>query len=71
MSNEWQPIETAPKDGSVILTSEGTARWLDDEFHAFWVACDSQGCPYSCIEEGYYHLDNPCVWIPLPYPKGE
>ena len=59
---EWQPIETAPKDGTVILTDDGTAMF---DSAGRWVACGTSGYPYSCVDNGVYDLE-PTVWMPLP-----
>lgn len=58
---EWQPIETAPKDGTHVLAYDGsnmtTVKWDRD----YW----------ALIEQGYYAEDNewwPTHWMPLPKP---
>jgi hypothetical protein len=68
---QWQPIESAPKDGSAVLLcdfSEGTYRtteypsvvvgWWDD---GEWRDMGDIGC---C---GQYNYD-PTHWMPLPEP---
>ena len=58
---QWQPIETAPKDGTAILVNTGyahdawqyvTAHYRND----LWVAC----CSSSIVR--------PSHWMPLPEP---
>jgi hypothetical protein len=71
-SAEWQPIETAPKDGTSILvaTEEGVqlVAWLDNNtsLHSrkFMEWCE----PGSWQDEqgGYTIADNPTHWTPLP-----
>lgn len=77
----WQPIETAPKDGTtILLVAEGTviAAWWHDDFGPFqWVFVDDPresltGC---CDHEGTgrvytngYPVDVPTHWMPLPEP---
>jgi hypothetical protein len=79
---EWQPIETAPKDGTVILLAGGT--WGDD-------LLDLDGAPQvgaarwvmpfrkdrypsywgvAVLEGGYSAAvyENPTHWMPLPAP---
>jgi hypothetical protein len=58
---EWQPIETAPKDGSfVLVTSE---KWFGDCDVAGWhfgmwrISADPESCPIY-----------PTHWMPLPPP---
>lgn len=64
-ATEWQPIETAPKDGSHILLTDGIS--CEVCFYCgYW-----QGSYY----DGYgfeYNNDPPTHWMPLPTPpKGE
>lgn len=61
MTMEWQPIETAPKDGSSFLAYE------DGEVFRCWVE-------FSEYEGGYYYQDvmdcepSPTHWMTLPLP---
>ena len=60
MMNEWQPMETAPKDGTEILLCSmfdmAVCYWRDDNVMQEW----TWGCGnvYS----------NPRYWMPLPEP---
>lgn len=70
--NEWQPIETAPKDGTEILISDGDyiaiAEWRDDaSFKQFengpgWQIFDCEDPFYSWATDSATH------WMPLPEP---
>lgn len=54
---EWQPIETAPKDGRDILVMDGdwlTIGWWSGEE---W-----------CRQDLHLSLSNPTHWMPLPEP---
>lgn len=51
----WQPIETAPKDGGIILV------WDDGVALAWW---HEQG--YWTEDEGM--ISRPTHWMPLPKP---
>lgn len=70
-TNGWQPIETAPKDGTHILVYGdyygGSRRYV-----AFWeVAADIYGDQWSCgapDEQGFYDYAEPTHWQPLPPP---
>jgi hypothetical protein len=59
--SDWQPISTAPKDGTIILIFErrvGTAglvrvsRWRDDTIPSGWTGAENP----------------PSHWLPLPLP---
>jgi len=67
-----QPIETAPKDGTTILTDCGFARYLDQRHYwgspvkdGTWVECRPDGDVYRCADEGNWYC-NPKLWIPVP-----
>ena len=53
---EWQPIETAPKDGSDILVWDGDSVSLANWFGGEWWVL------------GEFTLDNVTHWMPLPPP---
>lgn len=73
----WKPIETAPRDGTVVLlrggkttedfyTRNGDERYQDRPVTAFfrdgdWLLCFWGGA----WRDGY---DNPTHWMPLPSP---
>ena len=72
MSSEWQPIETAPKDGTELLLYERRERFIDDDFvevdyifSGAWNAESYQGECWECSEyEVFSH--EPTHWMPLP-----
>lgn len=73
---EWQPIETAPKDGTPILVwngpanygyytapdQMGTARWDRQAF------TDGEMCWWACDCCDGVTTYNPTHWMPLPEP---
>lgn len=68
---DWQPIETAPRDGAVILLRFGqdtvsTGWWKDDDFDPFpWKFLDRDGL--DPIANGSRDGDyGPSHWLPLP-----
>ena len=84
--NEWQPIETAPKDGTEILIYDSAdkkiyrSRWYDVEDVSEW---DCDDCD---LDAGFYELNKcfnnyddyfmalvaPTRWVPLPKaPEGK
>lgn len=77
---EWQPIETAPKDGREIIVygvRRGDWGYTDDESTwtgARWSA-GSYGFPGSWLESkarpNYSTGFTPTHWIPLPAPPTE
>ena len=73
--SKWQPIETAPKDGTrVLLTEEWgvvIGRWCEEaqlglcEEGPGWQVFECDDCWYSVAAE------NPTHWMPLPAPPTE
>lgn len=67
---EWQPIETAPRDGTAILIFEPPRQSVQYEVHAviqvakwnvrgsWWVEAHGEG----------YETYEPTHWMPLPLP---
>ena len=56
IDRDWQPIETGPRDGTVVLcwprdTEHATARWDFDR----WAIL--------CCGQGHYDITH---WMPLP-----
>ena len=59
----WQPIETAPKDGtSVLLTGGGLVR------ECRWDYCLGWSDP---VYREWSFEATPTDWMPLPEPKGD
>lgn len=82
-ASKWQPIKTAPKDGTTILLAGGT--WCDDDqdyknpprgvMAARWRSSRAYGETYwhwtiAALEAGHSlaTYDNPTHWMPLPPP---
>lgn len=68
MSTEWQPIETAPKDGREILAFAQGSHGLNDTFFA--VAQWANGDPDMWTGSGWFwpFAIRPTHWMPLPAP---
>jgi len=65
--SEWQPIETAPKYGDVIVTNGtavGEARYYADEDGWWWAGSS----PTDFCDHKVW---NPSHWMPLPSPPAE
>lgn len=60
---EWQDIETAPKDGRLVLLASKHATSLSGIYAAYW--CD-------VMDEWKFHTEgiirNAVAWQPLPPP---
>ena len=77
----WQPIETAPKDGTWVLLTGGTVDGSWDGDTAPMVVVGQYLPPwgseaiwhFAWYDNGYYgEYSNPTHWMPLPEPpKGE
>jgi hypothetical protein len=66
---EWQPISTAPKDGTEFLVYKPTTGitvclWLDDDHPAYEGECPHVAWDHS----GYWDATH---WMPLPPPPKE
>ena len=76
---EWQPIETAPRDGTLILVSFGAKGvravswddpwsddWPVDPDKGLWCVSDDKHGPYPL--RGYLDTgpNAPTHWMPLP-----
>jgi len=58
---EWQPIETAPMDGTRVLVTDGFM--VGDAYFRrgdWWL--------YECGDDWYSVTINPTNWMPLPQP---
>jgi hypothetical protein len=66
--NGWKPIETAPKDGTSILLSDG--KWVGEGYYSehsggtWWEA----GSHWTDAHDGQIY---PTHWQPLPPPPSE
>ena len=65
---EWQPIETAPKDGSAILGAWQCLNKTWDMDAMFWFEEDGEGAWFDYFGD-YDH--SPTHWMPLPEPPKE
>lgn len=76
---DWQPIETAPRDGTPVLLAGGeddTARYMTDDearrmrapTRGWWTKGD--GWVITLAEAGYVAVirNDPTHWMPLPEP---
>ena len=66
--SEWRPIETAPKDGSLIVIGGGE---LSDDYGENWYTSPgSVEVAYWHSEEeafiGEYNYYRPAYWMPMP-----
>lgn len=64
---EWQPIETAPKDGTWVLGFK-ERKYVQDQIETWhWVeAEDFVGWEHAAEANDFY--EQPTHWMPLPAP---
>lgn len=72
----WQPIEGAPRDGTIVLLGGGVwgdvmlddaprvmaARWLQRGQIGFWTVSCGDG------DDRVFPYERPTHWMPLPHP---
>lgn len=61
--SDWQPIETAPKDGTLLLL------WLEDEHRPIVGHWGQPMLLAPCAEQwtdGVYALAEVSAWLPIP-----
>lgn len=71
----WQPIETAPKDGTFVLIAEKgevyKANWQQDYGVICYPTSPYRWCVYGSYQDeqgGYEIINEPIGWQPLPAP---
>lgn len=66
----WQPIETAPKDGTEILVSD--SRCLDGFMQVVcWDDDRPDNYSWATSDGPSFHADAFTHWMPLPEPPGD
>lgn len=63
MTQQWKPIESAPKDGSEIWAYNGEQarmRWTQGECYALWIWAD------DLLSDADPNPEPPTHWMPLP-----
>lgn len=68
---EWQPIETAPKDGSAVLLCDGCAMMVASWGHDSLFNHEPKKWVYGECEGNYnwrQSFESPTHWMPLPEP---
>ena len=77
--SDWQPIETAPRDGTWILLAGGSIKYSwegDTAPHAvvaqFTHELAVSRWQFAWYDGGYYgEYEDPTHWMPLPEPPGD
>lgn len=69
---EWQPIETAPKDGTVVLVCNRYGTWVAKHQEVYQSGYRPEN-PWFVMMLNMKHMSNPpnyrpTHWMPLPEP---
>ena len=65
---DWQPIETAPKDGTKVLVWSNSNVWNEPDV-AYWGRSNPLNQPaWAGGHCRVSHIDQPTHWMPLPPP---
>lgn len=69
---EWQPIETAPKDGTPIIVGNSAGPWVARYCAVFQSGYRPEN-PWQCMMLNRWHMPRhassvPTHWMPLPEP---
>jgi hypothetical protein len=69
MTGEWQPIETAPKDGTPVLIHVPTGQRpvYEAEWHRPWESAPEDKCWWQ-TRSGMVLPEHATHWMPLPEP---
>lgn len=59
---EWQPIETAPRDGTLFLV------WADGDYSCVWQVGEVLYVDYTYDLEALTYSSVATHWMPLPAP---
>jgi len=70
---EWQPIETAPKDGTHIIGWFGKSRtpYAESIYWAAWIEKAKDLGSWAWIQDGDSPQVGPTHWMPRPEPPKE
>jgi hypothetical protein len=61
--SEWQPIETAPKDGTIVLGCDGTG----DDYQVYEMAW-IENVEFMWTDPRFGGIYGPTHWMPRPPP---
>lgn len=63
---QWQPIETAPKDGTIVLVFSPTDGTHSATFEVYWSKKCWNVAWNDCGRDGDVEIYNVTHWMPLP-----
>lgn len=72
--SEWQPIETAPKDGTRIMLGDRFGAWIG-QYREIYQSGFKPDNPWQSMMLNHDHMKykvlKPTHWMPLPPPPKE